>query len=427
MTTTLVIFAIGVVIGVPVAFALGFSGVAYVLLAEKVRLTILPTVLFGGMDSFPLLAIPFFVMAGDLLSRSGMLDRMVDLARALVGPVRGGLAHVNVMASMLFGGVTGVSLADTAAIGRTLVPSMVREGYKPGFAAALTASSSVMGAIIPPSVGMLIIAYVYGGSLSIGKLFLAGATPGILIGLTMMGIVALMAGPRAFPKSDGGWSPSAILHEAWRATLGLVVPVVVVGGIVGGFFTPTEAGAVAVAYSLVVGTLVTRSLTLRDIADSLLVSAKTSGLVFLMLAAAKLFAYILVINLIPQHLGAMLGDVIHSPQVFLLAVMLLFFVFGFVIESVAAMIMFIPIIAPLAPQFGAEPHHVALVILMSVQVALFTPPVALGLFIVCPFAGCSIKEAAAEVIPFVVAILLITAMVVFFPDIAMWLPRLVGY
>jgi tripartite ATP-independent transporter DctM subunit len=427
MTTTLVIFAIGVVIGVPVAFALGFSGVAYVLLAEKTRLTILPTVLFGGMDSFPLLAIPFFVMAGDLLSRSGMLDRMVDLARAVVGPVRGGLAHVNVMASMLFGGVTGVSLADTAAIGRTLVPSMVREGYKPGFAAALTASSSVMGAIIPPSVGMLIIAYVYGGSLSIGKLFLAGATPGILIGLTMMGTVALMAGPRAFPKSDGGWSLSAILHEAWRATLGLVVPVVVVGGIVGGFFTPTEAGAVAVAYSLVVGTLVTRSLTLRDIADSLLVSAKTSGLVFLMLAAAKLFAYILVINLIPQHLGAILGDVIHSPQVFLLAVMLLFFVFGFVIESVAAMIMFIPIIAPLAPQFGAEPHHVALVILMSVQVALFTPPVALGLFIVCPFAGCSIKEAATEVIPFVVAILLITAMVVFFPDIAMWLPRLVGY
>lgn len=427
MTATLIVFAIGIIIGVPVAFALGFSGAAYVVLSEKLRITVLPTVLFGGMDSFPLLAIPFFVMAGDLLSRSGMLDRMIGLAQALVGPVRGGLAHVNVMASMLFGGVTGVSLADTAAIGRTLVPGMVREGYKPGFAAAVTASSSVMGAIIPPSVGMLIIAYIYGGSLSIGKLFLAGATPGILIGLTMMATIALMARRRGFPKSEAGWSIVTILRQAVRAALGLVVPVVVVGGIVGGLFTPTEAGAVAVAYSLVVGTVFTRSLGLRDIAASLLVSAKTSGLVFLMLAAAKLFAWILVVNLVPQQLGAALGDMIDTPQAFMLAVMLLFFVFGFVIEGVAAMIMFIPIIAPLAPQFGAEPHHVALVILMSVQVALFTPPVALGLFIVAPFAGCSIKDAAIEVIPFVIVILLITLLVVFVPDVAMWLPRLAGY
>ena len=427
MTPTLVIFAVGVLIGVPVAFALGFSGAAYIVLSEKARLTVLPTVLFGGMDSFPLLAIPFFIMAGDLLSRSGMLDRMIGLAMAVVGPVRGGLAHVNVMASMLFGGVTGVSLADTAAIGRTMVPSMVNEGYKPGFAASVTASSSVMGAIIPPSVGMLIIAYVYGGSLSIGKLFLAGATPGILIGLTMMITIALMAAPRGFPKSDAGWSLVVILREAWRATLGLVVPVVVVGGIVGGLFTPTEAGAVAVAYSLVVGTLLTRSLGIRDIAASLLISAKTSGLVFLMLAAAKLFAWILVINLVPQQLGEVLKGYIDSPQMFMLAVMLLFFVFGFVIEGVAAMIMFIPIIAPLAPHFGAEPHHVALVILMSVQVGLFTPPVALGLFIVCPFAGCSIKDAAVEVIPFVFVIILITLLVVFVPNVAMWLPRLLGY
>lgn len=427
MTVTLAVFAIGVLIGVPVAFALGFSGAAYVVLSEKARLTVLPTVLFGGMDSFPLLAIPFFVMAGDLLARSGMLDRMVGLAKAIVGPVRGGLAHVNIAASMLFGGVTGVSLADTAAIGRTLVPSMVKEGYKPGFAAAVTASSSVMGAIIPPSVGMLIIAYVYGGSLSIGKLFLAGATPGILIGLTMMGMVALMAGPRGFPKAHGSWSILLIVREAGRSTLGLVVPVIVVGGIVGGFFTPTEAGAIAVAYSLLIGTLFTRSLGLRDIAASLLTSAKTSGLVFLMLAAAKLFAWILVINLVPQQLGAFLSGVIDSPQAFMLAVMLLFLLFGFVIEGVAAMIMFIPIIAPLAPHFGAEPHHVALVILMSVQVALFTPPVALGLFIVCPFAGCSIKEAAIEVIPFVAVILLITLLVVFVPDVAMWLPRALGY
>jgi len=427
MTSALLIFFAAIAIGTPVAFALGFAGTSYVLVSGKAPIDVIPTILFGGMDSFPLLAIPFFIMAGDLLGRSGMLDRMIDLAKSLVGPVRGGLAHVNSAASMLFGGVTGVSLADTAAIGRSLVPSMVQEGYKPGVAAAVTASSSVMGAIIPPSVGMLIIAYVAGGNMSIGKLFLAGATPGVLIGLTMMGAVALMAGPRGFPKSPDSWSIQRIGHNLMRSLIGLVVPILVVGGIVGGFFTPTEAGAVAVAYALVAGALVLRRLTPRDIAESLLVSAKTSGLVFLMLAAAKLFAWILVINLVPQTIGELIKPLVDTPQGFLLIVMAVFVLFGFVLEGVATMIMLVPVVVPLAPHFGVEPHHLALVIIMSVQIGLLTPPVALGLFIVCPFAGCSMKEAATEVIPFISVIVLITLAVVFVPDIAMWLPIAAGY
>jgi tripartite ATP-independent transporter DctM subunit len=427
VTTALLVFFAAIAIGTPIAFALGFAGTSYVLLSGLTTIDVIPTILFGGMDSFPLLAIPFFIMAGDLLGRSGMLDRMIDLAKSIVGPVRGGLAHVNIAASMLFGGVTGVSLADTAAIGRSIVPSMVQEGYKPGFAAAVTASSSVMGAIIPPSVGMLIIAYVAGGNMSIGKLFLAGATPGILIGLTMMAAVALMAGRRRFPRSHEAWSIGQIGRNLLRSLLGLVVPVLVVGGIVGGIFTPTEAGAVAVTYALAVGVLVLRRLTLRDVAESLLVSAKTSGLVFIMLAAAKLFAWILVINLVPQTIGDVIKPLVNTPEAFLLLVMVVFIVFGFVLEGVATMIMLVPVVAPLAPHFGVELHHLALVIIMSVQIGLLTPPVALGLFIVCPFAGCTMKEAATEVVPFVFVILLIILAVIFVPGIAMWLPNAAGY
>jgi tripartite ATP-independent transporter DctM subunit len=427
VTAALTVFLAAIAIGTPVAFALGFAGAAYVLLSGQVPIDVLPTILFGGMDAFPLLAIPFFIMAGDLLGRSGMLDRMIDLARSLVGPAPGGLAHVTIASSMLFGGVTGVSLADAAAIGRSMVPSMVREGYKPGVAAAVTASSSVMGAIIPPSVAMLIIAYIAGGNMSIGKLFLAGATPGVLIGLSLMATVALMAGPRGFPRSRDPWSLLRIGRETVRSLVGLVVPVVVVGGIVGGLFTPTEAGAVAVAYAILAGMLVMRSLTLRDIGASLLVSAKTSGLVFIMLAAAKLFAWILVINLVPQTIGGWIDPLVDSPQGFLLLVLLIFFLFGFVLEGVAIMIMLVPVLAPLAPQFGVEPHHLALVIVMSVQIGLLTPPVALGLFIVCPFAGCTISDAAREIGPFVLVILLVTIAVVFVPDIAMWLPTAAGY
>ena len=427
MAVAVAAFVFVLAIGVPVAFALGLVGMVALAFSDRMPMTVLPTVIFGGMDSFPLLAIPFFIMAGDLLSRSLMLGSMIDLAKALVGPVRGGLAHVNVGSSMLFGGVTGVAVADTAAVGSTLVPSMVREGYKPGFSAAITAASSVIGAIIPPSVAMLIIVYIYGGGLSVAKLFLAGAVPGFLIGLAMMMVVAVMAPIRGFPRGGQRWSLRAILHSLRIALPGLGVPIIVVGGIIGGFFTATEAGVIAVAYALVLGTVILRQLSLRDIAQSLLLSAKMSGLVFILLAAAKLVAWLLVLNLVPQRLGSALAPLVSSPEMFLLGVVLMFFLLGIVMEGVAAMIMLVPVVAPLAVVFGVDGHHLALVIVMTVQVALITPPVALGLFIVVPFAGCTLREASIEVLPFILAIMAVIVLIVFFPQVAMWLPAALGY
>ncbi|MDH5748893.1 MAG: TRAP transporter large permease [Rhodospirillales bacterium] len=427
MLITLLIFFAAAFIGVPVAFALGFAGTLYLVVTGQASVNVVATILFGAMDSFSLLAIPLFILAGDLMLRCGMMSRIVDFAKAVMGPMLGGLAQVNIGASMVFGGISGVSLADAAAIGKTLIPSMIKEGYPRGLAAAITTSSCVMGAIIPPSVGMIIIAYIYGGSLSIGRLFLSGAIPGLLIGFTQMIVVALIAKRRNLPRSAKSWSLREIFREFRRSILALGMPVIIIGGIITGFFTPTEAGAAAVAYALVVGSIGGLHLSLRDIADSLLTSAKLSGIVFIMLATAKLFAWLLVINMVPQSLGEAIKTFVGSPQMFMVTVLVVFLVLGFVIDGIASMIMVVPVVAPMASIFNVEPHHLALVILMSTQFALLTPPVALGLFLVCPIAGCTISEAIREMLPFTACILLITLLVIYMPAVSQWLPHLVGY
>ena len=426
MFSSLSLFFGALAIGVPVAFALGAIAVGYLLISGDASLSIIATVMFGGMDSFPLLAIPFFVMAGDLATRSGVLPKLTDFASALFGPVRGGLAHVNVASSMLFGGVTGVAVADTAAVGGTMIPAMVRDGYPRGFAAAITAASSVMGAIIPPSVAMLLIIYIMGGGLSVTRLFLYGAIPGLLIGVGMMIYVLAVSRYRAFPRGGDNWSAGHIWRSFIVALPGLGLPVIVLGGILGGFFTPTEAGAIAVCYATILA-VIYRTVSPAGFAQSLLTSAKTSALVYFLLGVAKLIAWIMVLNLVPQKIGQFLEPVISSKEVFLLAVVAVFLVLGFVMEGVASMIMLVPVVAPMARMFGVDGYHLALVIVMTVQIALVTPPLAIGLYLVCPMAGCTVKEVSIEVLPFIGVILAVILAVVFFPQIASSLPAALGY
>lgn len=412
-------------IGVPIAFSLGLIGVAYILLSGQADLTVVPTIIFGGMDSFPLLAIPFFILVGEFAVRGDLMPRIVDFARSLIGPFKGGLAHVTVGSSMLFSGVTGVGIADCAAVGSTMIPSMIREGYPRGFAAAVTAASSVMGAIIPPSVGMLIIAHIAGGNLSVSRLFLAGITPGILIGLGMMGLIAIVARRRGFPGGDQGWSLGEIGSSLKRASLAIVLPVFIIGGILSGWFTPTEAGAIASCYALVLGAFIYRTLTPREIFESLLAAGKLSAIVFLLFGTAKLVSWILVLDMVPQKLGIALQGVIGSADMFMTVVVILFFLLGFVMEGVAAMIMLVPIIFPMSKVFAVDGHHLALVIVMAVQIALITPPMAIALFIVTPMANCTIKEVSVEVIPFIAVVLAVVFLVVYFPQTAMWLPNMI--
>lgn len=411
--------------GVPVAFALGLIGVGYIWISGKADLSVVPTIMFGGMDSFPLLAIPFFILVGELAVRGDLMPRIVAFARTLIGPFRGGLAHVTVGSSMLFSGVTGVGVADCAAVGSTMIPSMIREGYSRGFAAAVTAASSVMGAIIPPSVGMLIIAHIAGGSMSVTRLFLAGATPGIMIGLGMMAYIALVARRRALPGGGERWRPGEIARAFREALLALVLPVFIIGGIISGWFTPTEAGAVACFYALFLGVVVYRTLDWAAIRDSLLAAGRMSAVVFLLFGTAKLVSWILVLDMVPQQLGTAMQGFLTSKEGFLLFVVLVFFLLGFVMEGVAAMIMLVPILFPVGRIFGVEEHHLALIIVMAVQIALITPPMAIALFIVTPMAGCTIREVSIEVIPFIAIVLAVIGIVLFLPGVAMWLPNLV--
>ncbi|MBW1697654.1 MAG: TRAP transporter large permease [Deltaproteobacteria bacterium] len=421
------VFVVTILMGVPVAFCLGLAGVSYILINEHVPFNILPTLVFGGIDSFPLMAIPFFIMAGDLMSRGGMLPRLVDLADSIVGHLKGGLAYVNILASMFFAGVTGVAVADTAAIGSMLVPSMIRQGYTRTFSAVITAASSIMGPIIPPSVAMLIYAYVYGGGISVARLFLLGAVPGCIIGFGMMGLVYALSFRYEFPVSSSGFSGRIMMRRLVAAIPGLMVPVIILGGIIGGVFTPTEAGAVAVSYALLVGTVVTRKLGIRDICRCFLNSCRTSAIVFMLLATAKVVSWILITHQIPQKVAQFLFQFTSSAQVFLVLSILFLLLLGFVLEAVATMIMLVPVFGPVAHSYGIEPHHFGLLVVMTVQIALITPPVALGLFIVCPIANCTIEEASQGIWPFLFLVFAVILLVAFWPGVTTWFPRIFGY
>jgi tripartite ATP-independent transporter DctM subunit len=427
MLFLVVCFVVTLVLGVPVAFCLGLAGLLFILVIQKAPLITIPTLLFGGIDSFPLMAMPFFILAGFLAERSGILPKLVEFANSVVGHLRGGLAHVNIMASMLFAGVTGVAVADTAAIGSMLIPSMIKEGYDKKFTAVVTAASSVMGPIIPPSCAMIIVAFLSGGKVSVIGLFLAGVIPGITIGLSQMGIVYTLAKLRGYPIRGGKFSIINIVRKLKGAILGLMVPILIIGGILSGIFTPTEAGAVAVGYVLFVGTLVTRRLNFRNIAECLLQTSVTSSVIFLLLATAKLISFLLVSHQVPQKAANMLMSITGNPTLFLIMCLIFLLLIGFFLEAVATMIMLVPILMPIAITYGIEPHHFGLLFVMTVQIALITPPVALGLFIVCELAHCKIEDVFKEIWPFIFVTFAVIILVAIFPNITMWLPKIFGY
>ena len=421
------VFALTMTLGVPIAFCLGLGGLTFIVLSGTVPIAVLPTLMFGGMDSFPLLAIPFFIIAGDLMQRTGVLPRLIDFANSLVGHLRGGLAYVVVLTSMLFAGVTGVALAECAAIGSMLAPSMVRQGYPGGFVSSVIAGAAVMGPIIPPSVAMLIYAYVYGGGISVGKLFLMGIVPGVLVGVALMALVWVSARRRHFPVSARRFSLPAVARTLRGAALGLVVPLIIIGGILGGVFTPTEAGAVAMLYAVIVGVVVLRTLGPRELARSLLVGAKTSAIIYLLLGTSNVVSWILVRNQVPKAVAQWSLELTNSATVFMMVTIVVLFLLGLALEAVPIMIMLIPVLAPAAAAYKIDPHHLGLVIVMTVQTALLSPPVALSLYVVATVIGCSMREANREVWKFVAAVLAVTVITALWPAMPLAIPRLFGF
>ncbi|HOI95342.1 MAG TPA: TRAP transporter large permease [Syntrophobacter fumaroxidans] len=426
MIALIIAFFVTLMLGVPVAFCLGLAALAFLLFCGQESLLIVPTLMFSGVDSFPLMAIPFFIMAGDLAERSGILPSLVGLAKALVGHWRAGLAHVSIVTEMFLSGVTGTAVGDAAAIGSIFIPSMKREGYDARFAATLAAVASIMGPLIPPSVGMLIYSFVQGGTVSVAALFVAGAVPGVLVGAGLMIICTILARRRNYPVSSDKFSIRKVFECFRGALLGITAMAIILGGILTGIFTPTEAGAAATAYVLIVGAFFTRKLKFSSIIASLHMTAVVSSTVLILMATAKVCAWILTSSQVPQKIGGMLMAFSTSPIFFITLVVLLLTVFGFFIEGIAIMIMFVPVLAPAADFYGIEAHHFALVFVMAIQIAVITPPVCLSLFVTSKIAGIKLEDTFREVMPYWVFLVALTLMVAYWPGMTMWLPRMLG-
>ena len=425
ITIALTFFATALV-GVPIAFALGLSSLAAVLVSSDVPLRMIPERMIAAVDSFPLLAIPLFILAGELMESAGILSRLVEFARVLVGHIRGGLAHVCVVCEMILSGVTGTAVGDAAALASVFLGPMKRE-YDEEFGAAVVAAAANIGPIIPPSAAMIVYAIMAGSSVSIAGLFLAGMVPGILIGVGMMGLSYAIARRRGYPISGERPRLREVALRTWQALPVLLMPVVVIGGMVGGVFTATEAAAIAVVYAVVVGFFVTRELKVAHLSPALIRSAATTSIVVILIALASSVTFLLTVAQVPAAVAVFLQSITSSPTVFLTLVMLFLILVGMFIESNAAYIMLVPILHPIAVQYGIDPLHFGFVFVLNLVIGMLTPPVGVVLFVVASLSGLTMERLVRGVWPFVVLQFGVLFLCVYFPGLYMWVPRLFGY
>ena len=410
------VFFVLLVLGVPVAVAMMAASIVDIVVMG-IPWILAPERMINSINSFPLLAIPFFIFAGVVMNQGGLTRRLVDVSRAFVGHFRGGTAQMNVLASILFSGVSGSSAADAAAIGSILIPTMKKEGYDPGFSVGVTAASSCIGPIIPPSIIMVI----YGSmtNLSIGALFLAGILPGIAIGVVQMALVAFYSTRRNYPhRSRLAWK--ARWRTVWVALPALGAPVIIIGGIVSGFYTPTEAGVIASVYGLFVGLVLYREFRLRDLPMVLVQAVELTAVPVLVLASAGIFGWLLTAHgfgfLVVEALRA---TGLSSTALLVLIVVMLLFV-GLVLEGMAALIIFVPVLMPLVPVFGYDEIHFALIVIITIMIGTVTPPVGLMLYIAASIGQTPIFD--VTIWPFVIGMLAVVLGIIVYPPFVTAIP-----
>lgn len=419
-------FFVLLLIGTPIAFSLGVAGLLGFVIYDPELLRLIPQRMYAGVDSFPLMAVPFFILAGELMGTSGILIRLVRFAVALVGHIRGGLAHVNIVVSMIFAGISGSAIADASALGSTLIPAMEKAGYTRTFASAVTAASAVIGPIIPPSIPMVIYAFVV-GQVSIGGLFLAGVIPGTLMGLGMMVIVYVIARRRGYKPERRRASLRELGTAFGQAIWAMLMPFIILGGILGGIFTTTEAAAVAVAYAIFVGRFITRELHWHHLWHALSRCVVVSAVVFLLVATSNIVSWILTVAMLPASLASALKNFTSDPAVFLLLAILFLVLVGCILDNIAAMIMIAPILAPAAEQYGIDPLHFGFVFVLSSVIGMLTPPVGAVLFTVCGVAKAPLESVAKESLPLLGWLLVVLVAVTYFSPLALGLPHLFGF
>ncbi len=488
------VFLIFLMIGLPVFFGLlAAPGILLWMSGQEKDITLLYRNVYNGMDSFPLMAIPFFMLAGELMNKGGITERLVEFSQALMGHLRGGLAHVNILSSMLFAGLSGSAVADTSALGSMLIPAMERQGYTRRFAAAVTAASSVIGPIIPPSGIMIIYAYVMGES--VAALFLAGIVPGVLVGLGLMLVVRLLANRYDLPKAERivkkgqtltprehwvsfvllrlnvGWLIFAIFRGTtglasgegasaamvWgtfavsviaahallvslrktvdpdfrtvtkRAVVPLQTPILILGGILLGVFTPTEAAAVAVFYAIIVAFFVLNTMTLKDLPEVLSRSAMTSAVVLLLVGAAMAFKTVVSLSYAPQILADYILSLSENPYILLFLINILLFIVGMFLDAGPAIIILGPILGPIFTDIGVHPVHFAIIMSVNLTVGLATPPMGVVLFVASSVSKEKVETIAKAILPFLAVEILVIFLITYFPAISMTIPRLTGF
>jgi len=412
-------------IGMPIAFALGLGSLFALLGDSTLPLVLVPQRMFTALDSWPIMAIPLFMLAGALMDKGGISVRIVEFAGACFGFVRGSLGMVTVLASMVFAGVSGSSTADTAAVGSILLPAMDKKGYDMRFATALQAASGAIGPIIPPSILMILIGYVT--DTSVARLFLAGIIPGVLIGLALMLVAYLHAlkGGSAYLATTR-FQFRRILSTGKKALPGLGLPFIIIVGILGGIFTATEAAVVAVVYGLLVSLFIYRELSIRDLPKICLESAENACKVMFIAAAAMLFAWLVTVKQLPVILGEFLHGQVNSKIMFLVLLNVVLLIIGMFLESFSAIIVFMPILFPIASGFGIDPVHFGVIATVNLAIGYITPPYGATLFVACGIANRSIKDVTPKVFPIILVMTLVLLIVTYWPGSFMWIPNMLG-
>ncbi|HRM64388.1 MAG TPA: TRAP transporter large permease [Acidovorax temperans] len=422
MTTTMLFtMVLCFALTVSVAVSIGLASILGIQVSNA-NMLISVKEMFASINKFPLAAIPFFILAGNLMETGGISRRLVEFAKSIVGGVQGGLPMTCVLTCMIFAAVSGSSVATTFAIGAILIPALIKHGYPTSYAAALQATSAELGVIIPPSIPMIL--YGVSAEVSIGELFIAGFGPGILISLALMAFVWVYCKIKGWGKNDGdGRMPlgRATLQAGWA----LLMPVIILGGIYGGVFTPTEASAVAVFYALIVGVVIYREIKVKDLYAILRKSALSSAVIMFIIANAGLFAFLITRAGVPDAIGRWLEAVLQSPTMFLLGVNAALFIIGMFIETSAAIIVLAPILAPVAMHFGVDPVHFGLIMVVNLAMGMITPPFGVNLFAACTVARISLDRIVGHLLPFVGVILVCLLVITYVPSISLGLRDLV--
>ncbi len=412
-----------IAVGMPVAFAIGIAGTSYFLLPS----TFLPDStavqrLVAVSQSFPLLAVPLFILLGNLMNGSGITDRLIRVASTLAGWMRGGLAQSSILLSALMGGVSGSAVADAAMQSRILGIPMVDRGYSPGFAGAILSIGGLITATIPPSLGLIL--YGYLGEVSIGRLFIAGLVPGVLLTIVLMATTRIVAIQRDYATEQDGLPTLKEVGEAvWHGFWAILFPIWLLVGIRFGVFTPSEAGAFAVAYVLVVGMLIYRELTPRGVLDAFMQTLNDIGMIMLIILLSGVFGYVITFERVPQDIAEFAGTAFSNPTVLLFVISGFLLVLGMLIEATVLVMLLTPILVPVVTSVGIDPVHFGLVMMTLVTFGGMTPPVGVSMFTVCGILGCSYKDYTMEALPFIAGVLLTVTVIIMFPQVVLFLPN----